>query len=323
MASKRRSAAAQGLPRLAASQHGVVSRRQLRGLGLSDGAIERAIRAGYLHRVFRAVYAVGHPGIDWRGRIRAATLACGQGAVASHRSAAALLGLLDRAPVVVDVIAAGKQGGKIDGIRAHMGPMPDRAEAGTVDGIPCTSPARTLVDYGGMVGLWSLRSAFERAAAKKMLDIEAVEAALGSGGRRGATSLRALIEEWRAAAPTAKQERLKSPLEAMVLPILSGRGIPRPRANAPVELIKGRIEVDFLWAEQRFVLEADSRDFHGTEVAFERDRWRDRELLRVGYSTLRVTRLQAESEAEQIAEAICRQLSGAEASVSAQRPAIS
>lgn len=81
--------------------------------------------------------------------------------------------------------------------------------------------------------------------------------------------------------------------------------------------------MDFLWLEQRLALEADSRDFHGTEVAFERDRRRDRELLRVGFSTLRVTRIQAESEAEQIADAICRQISDAEASVSAQRRATS
>jgi very-short-patch-repair endonuclease len=71
------------------------------------------------------------------------------------------------------------------------------------------------------------------------------------------------------------------------------------------------------------VLEADSRDLHGTEAAFERDRWRDRELLRVGISTLRVTRLQAESEAEQVADAIYRRLALAETSVSAQRRAIS
>jgi hypothetical protein len=311
------------LSRLAADQQGVVSGQQLRDLGLSAGVIERAVRAGHLHRVFRGAYAVGHPGIGWRDRIRAATLACGRGTVASHRSAAALLSLVDRAPVVVDVIAAGKRGDKIDGIHAHWSPGLLRGETGSVSGIPCTSPARTLVDYGGMVGIRSLRSAFERAAAKKMLDIDAVEAALGSGGRRGARSLRVLIVEWREAAALAKRARLKSPLEAMILPILSRRGIPAPRANAAVHLVDGRIEVDFLWAEQRFVLEADSRDFHGTEVAFERDRWRDRELLRVGFSTLRVTRLQAEREAEQIADAICRQLEEAEASVSAQRPAIS
>jgi hypothetical protein len=323
MAGKSRSAETLELSRLAADQKGVVSRQQMSRLGISKSRIEYLIRAGLLHRVFRGVYAVGHPAIGQRGRMRAATLACGPGSVVSHRSAAALLGLLDRPPPVIDVIGWGKRGREIDGILAHWSPGLRRAETGSVDGIPCTSPARTLVDYGGMVGLRSLRSAFERAAARKMLDIEAVEAALGSGGRRGARSLRTLIEEWRLAAPLAGRSRLKSPLEAMVLPILSGREIPAPQANASVELIKGRIEVDFLWAEQRFVLEADSRDFHGTEVAFERDRWRDRELLRVRYSTLRVTRIQAEAEAEQVVDAICRQLSEAGASVSAQRAATS
>lgn len=291
---------------LAASQHGVVTRLHLRQAGVSDDAVDRAVRAGRLYRVFHGVYALGHWQIGPRGRMRAATLACGDGTVVSHLSAGALLGLLDRAPVVVDVIAPGSAGRKIDGIRRHVVSQPTREQTGTVDGIPCTSPARTLVDLAGTVSRRTLRSAFERAAARKMLDVAAIEAAVP--GRLGAAELRALVEEWRRAAPIASSQRLKSPLEAKVLPLVLQRGAPAPRTNAPVELAKGRIEVDFLWQDQRFVLEADSRDFHSTDVAFERDRWRDRELMRVGYSTLRVTRLQAESEAEAIADTIVARL---------------
>jgi hypothetical protein len=240
--------------------------------------------------------------------MRAAVLACGHGAVVSHRSAAWLLGLLDRPPLVVDVIAPGSRGRKIDGIKAHRVPIPPTSETGTVDGIPCTSLARTLVDLAGVVSARTLKSAFERAAARKVLDVEAVEAAARPGAR-GAPALRSEIARWRRAAPLARRSRLKSPLEAAVLPILARRGFPPPLANSPVELADGdRIEVDFLWPEQRFVLEADSRDFHGTEVAFERDRWRDRELMRVGCSTLRVTSLQAETESQAIAEAIAARL---------------
>lgn len=238
----------------------------------------------------------------------AAVLACGPGTVISHRSAAALWGLVDKGPVVIDVIARGSGGRKIDGIRAHNVAPPSDPETGAVAGIPCTSPARTLVDLAGAVGERTLRSAFERAAARKILDIAAVEAAMRPG-RRGARSLRKLVGEWRRAAPVARKGRLKSPLEAMVLPLLGRRDIPMPRPNVPVALADGSaIEVDFLWADQRFVLEADSRDFHGTEVAFERDRWRDRELMRVGYSTLRVTKLQAETEADAVADAIVARL---------------
>ena len=179
--------------------------------------------------------------------------------------------------------------------------MPRRDEIGTVDGIPCTSPARTLVDLAGTVGDWTLRSCFERAAQREVLDIPAIEASMDPG-RRGVKSLRALIDEWRRAAPVAKKGKLKSPLEAKVLPLVLRRGLPTPLLNAPVEIANGRIEVDFLWPDHRFVVEADSRDFHGTEVAFERDRWRDRELLRVGYGTLRVTHQQAERETDAVAE---------------------
>lgn len=244
--------------------------------------------------------------------MRAAALACGTEAVVSHRSAAALMGFVNRAPVVVDVIALGTRGRRIDGIHQHRVRIPVRAETGTVDGIPCTSPARTLVDLAGCATDRTLRSAFERAAAKRMLDVDAVEVA-SDGGRLGVKTLRSLMEEWRDAAPVARTARLKSPLEAMVLPLLVREGLPRPQANARVELAGGRhIEVDFLWHAQRFVLEADSRDFHGAGVAFERDRWRDRELMRVGFSSLRVTRQQAERETEAIAETVATRLKEAD-----------
>jgi hypothetical protein len=237
----------------------------------------------------------------------AAVLACGEGAVISHRSAAALLGLIDRAPASTQVTAPRQRGRTIDGIRPH--PASLRVdETGTLDGIPCTSPARTLVDVASEVGARTLRSCFERAAARGMLDIAAVEASLRPN-RPGAPAIRALLDEWRPALPAGSSPKLKSPLEAMVLPLLAKRGLPAPRCNAPVQLADGKqIEVDFLWAKQRFVLEADSRDYHGTEGAFERDRWRDRELMRVGYSWLRITKRQAEREAERVADAIAGEL---------------
>jgi very-short-patch-repair endonuclease len=291
---------------LAARQHGVISRDQLHKLGTSDSAIAHAIRTGRLHRVFRGTFALT-PQISRRGRLSAAVLACGKGAVISHRSAGAPLGLLSDEPSVIDVIPPQEQGRQIDGIRFHRVRAPRRDEVGTVDGIPCTSPARTLVDLAGAVGDWKLRSCFERAAQKRLLDIPAIEASMDPG-RRGNKSLRKLIDEWRRAAPVAKKGKLKSPLEAKVLPLALRRDLPTPLLNAPVEIANGRIEVDLLWPDHRLVVEADSRDFHVTDLAFERDRWRDRELFRVGYNTLRVTHQQAERETTAVVEAIATRL---------------
>ena len=309
VATKSHSAVRRRLAELANRQFGVLSRGQLRECGMSDSAIKHAIATDRLIPVLRGVYALGRSGIGERGRMFAATLACGEGAFVSHRSAAALMGLLDRAPASVDVIAPGQRGRKIDGVHWHGVRAPRPWEIGSFDGVPCTSPARTLVDLAGEVGMRTLRSCFERAAARKLLDVEAIELAMGSEPRRGMPDLRALLDEWQPAATIAATERLKSSLEAKVLPLLARQGLPAPLCNAPVELVSGRIEVDFLWPEQRVVVEADSRDFHATDFAFERDRWRDRELMRVGFSTLRVTRRQAEREADEVADAIRLKLS--------------
>jgi hypothetical protein len=289
-------------------QHGVISRKQLRSRGLKEGAITHAATTGRLHRVFRGVYALGYRRIGERGRLMAAALACGKGAVVSHRSAGALLELLDQGPVVIDVIAPGTRGRQIDGIYLHRVRPPRLDETGTMHGIPCTSPARTLVDLAGTVGDWTLRSAFERAAHHRLLDIAAIEASIDPR-RRGMKGLLALIDHWRSAAPLTKTRgKLKSPLEAKVLPLLARPDIPAPLINAPVAIAKGRIEVDFLWPDHRFALEADSRAFHSIAMAFERDRWRDRELTRAGYSVLRVTHKEAEHEADAVAATVVARL---------------
>lgn len=284
----------------------------MRFLGMSDDVIDHAVTVGRLHRVFRSAYAVGHPRRDEQHRLMAAVLACGRGAVVSHRSAGALLGLLDEGPAVIDLIAPPSRGRGIDGIYLHRVRPPRLEETGTFDRIPCTSPARTLVDLAGTVGEWTLRSAFERAARRdNMLDLTAIEASIDPR-RRGMKVLLKLVDEWRGAAPLLTERgKLKSPLEAKVLPLIVGRDLPPPLFNAPVQIAHGRIEVDFLWPDHRFALEADSRDFHATSVAFERDRWRDRELMRAGYSVLRVTHRQAEREAEAVVDAVASQISRA------------
>jgi len=176
------------------------------------------------------------------------------------------------------------------------------------------------VDLAGTVGDRTLRSCFERAAQRRLLDVPAIERSMDPG-RRGIGSLRALVDEWRQAAPLAKKGRLKSPLEAKVLPLLLSRDLPTPLLNAPVPIANGRIEVDFLWPSHRFVVEADSRAFHSTPLAFERDRWRDRELLRADYTTYRVTHHEAEREAAAVADTIAGTLARLTGAASPSHPA--
>jgi very-short-patch-repair endonuclease len=286
--------------RVARRQEGLVSGRQLEACGVGDGQLEHWVREGRLTLVLHTVFAVGDPTLRPRARMRAAALTC-PGSVVSHRSAAALLGIGEVAPLVVDLIPSEQRGRKIDGIKSHRVAFPGRRESTAVHGIVCTNVARTVVDLAGTYGEDGLRKTFERATAEGKLDLGAIQEVLEAGGkRRGAPALRRVIEDWRPVAETARYATVRSLFEAKLLPLVAAANLPMPRINAPVRTAERVLEVDLLWDEERFVVEADSRRHHGTEAAFERDRTRDLELMEVHYEVLRVTWKQVEREAPQV-----------------------
>jgi very-short-patch-repair endonuclease len=232
--------------------------------------------------------------------MRAAALACPR-AVISHRSAAALLGLREVAPVVIDVIPPVEHGRKIDGIKAHRVAFPGPTEVRTACGISCTTVARTLVDIAGTNGIDKLREAVAMAATRRALDIVAVEAVIANGPRRrGAPALRIVLDEWRPVAETAKYSTIRSLFEAKLLPLVAAADLSIPKVNARVRTAERVLEVDLLWPDERLVLEADSRLHHALEVAFEEDHKRSRELIAAGYEVLRVTWREAEDEPEAV-----------------------
>ena len=290
-------------------QEGLVGRRQLEGAGVSAGRIKGAIKDGRLCPVFRGVYAVGPAPLGPRAWIRAAVLASGPGAMASHRSAAFLLGIGERPPRVVDVIAPRQGGRRIDGIRFHGVPYPAASERRLVHGIPCTTVARTIVDLAGTYGEADLREVFELAATRRLLDLDAIETVLNDGPvRRGAPCLRRVIDAWRPVAATARHSTVRSLFEAKLLPLLAAANLPMPKINAPVRTAERFLEVDLLWPDERFVVEADSRIHHATEVAFERDRKRDLDLMEVHYGVLRLTWKQVEREPQKVFAVVRREL---------------
>ena len=98
------------IARLAAGQHGVVLLAQLAAAGITQRAVSRRVQSGRLHRIHRGVYAVGHWRLSKEGVWLAAVLACGTGAVLSHRSAAALWRIIPQADGPTDVVVPGHGG---------------------------------------------------------------------------------------------------------------------------------------------------------------------------------------------------------------------
>ncbi len=272
--------------RLAARQHGVVSRAQLRRLRLSEEAIDWATATGRLHLLFRGTYAVGHAGVARHGRLLAATLACGPGAVVSHGTAAQLLGFRDFVPEEVDVIAAVEAGRKIPGICRRHVPAPLPHEVRVHAGVPCTGPSRTIVDLAGILREPALRAAIEGAKVEGMLDVPEIDAILACSRRRGSRTLRLVLEDWRR---YPSQIRVRSRLEAKLLVLLTRWGLPIPRCNTKLRLGDRRYELDFLWPDHRLVVETDGGCYHGHPVAQARDSARNRALRAAGYEVRRLT----------------------------------
>jgi very-short-patch-repair endonuclease len=290
----------------AVHQHGIVSRIQLRELELSDDAISDRAARGYLQPIFRGTFAVGHRAISRKARMLAAVLACERGTVLSHGSAAELIGLWDKRLPVVHVIPPDWSGRKIDGIRWHRVRLPDADEVEVRDGIPCTTVSRTLVDMAGWTGWGSMRRLVEQAAILRLLDVEEIDRILALGRRRGVPRLRTILVPWRDGSEPAP--KLRSRLEARLLPRLVEEGLPRPRCNVRLEIDGNWLEIDLLWEKQRLAIETDGEETHGTPVAFQRDRWRDQLLVAAGYRTSRITWAQVRDEPNAVINRITRML---------------
>jgi predicted transcriptional regulator of viral defense system len=180
----------EAIAQLAARQHGVVSRDQLRGLGLSDGGIAGRIRRGTLHRRHQGVYAVGHTVLGARGHWMAAVLACGENAVLSHAAAGALWGLRRSAATTTDVTLPGSGGRRRKaGIRIHRARSLD-GQTTTEAGIPVTTPERTIVDLAATLRRRPLERVLDQADNTRLTDVPSLLAlAKSQAGHRGAGKL--------------------------------------------------------------------------------------------------------------------------------------
>lgn len=269
----------------------------------------RGVASGNLHRMHRGVYTVGHRAVSRNTVLRAALLACGEGAVISHGTAAGLHRLWDKPPHLIDVTVPVEAGRKIAGVRCRRCRYPQPEEVEVVQGVAVTTVARTLVDLAGVVGLPTLRKSVGRAAIRKTLDVQAIDLAIHNAKRRrGLGSLEQTLVPYRTKEGNAVDVR--SDFETLVLPDLLEIGLLRPSCNAWLHIDGERFLVDFLWEKQRVVVETDGRETHETPDAFQKDRRRDQFLASAGYRVLRVTWHQIRYERAAVLNRIGRTLRG-------------
>lgn len=258
------------IARIAGRQHGVVSLTQLIAVGIESRAVYRRVRAGRLHRIHRGVYAVGHRHLSWEGIWSAAVLACGDGAVLSHRSAAELWTLLPHRQGSPDITIPGSAGRRSRrGIRLHRSRLLTPAVTSRRNGIPVTNPARTLADLPRVATPEEVRRAIRQA--------EVLGFAIGGDS-----------------------DGTRSELERLFLRLCRRHRIPPPAVNVRI----GPFLVDFLWRDRRLIVETDDYRYHRGRSAFEADRARDLDLKLRGYNVVRFTHRQVVDEAAGVARTL-------------------
>lgn len=271
---------------LAGRQHGIVARRQLLGLGFNRREIEHRVARGRLHVVMRGVYAVGWPQLTRERRWMAAVLACGDGAMLSHRSAAALWGIGTERRGLTEVSVRRRCELKRPGLRVRSRPTVAQDDVMRQNGIPVTSPTRTLVDLAAELGPLGVERAVNEADKRDLIDPEALRTALDRyEGEPGAPRLRKLLDK--------RTFRLSdSNLEILFRPIAVEAGLPFPLSK---QVVNGW-EVDFYWPGLGLVIETDGLRYHRTASAQTRDARRDRAHALAGMTPLRFTHYEIKHE---------------------------
>ena len=250
----------------------MVTTAQLRGVGVRSDGVTVRVRSGRLHRLHRGVYAVGHRGLSIEGRWMAAVLASGTCAALSHRSAAALWQLPPSMAGPVDVSLPGRiSRAKRRGIRLHRSLSLTPETTVVRQGIPVTTPARTIAD------LRRVLSAAQQHRAARQAEVLGLDIGPESG-----------------AEPT------RSELEHKFLRLCRRHRLPLPEVDVRI----GPFVVDFVWPEAQLVVETDGYRFHRGRQAFEDDRRRDVELRLRGYEVVRFSYRQVMEEASRVGAAV-------------------
>ena len=260
----------------------MLSGAQLREFGLGRGAVHKAVRSGRLHRVHHGVYALGHTLLRAEGHRLAAVLACGPGAVLSHRSAAAHWELLATSQERIDVTAPRSRQG-VPGIRLHTSRALDAQHTTSHEGIPITTVHRTLLDLAANARQDQLENALAQAMHLQLYDQRAIDDVIArSNGHRGTSVLKEA---------TKQEPRItKSMWEIRMLALIRGANLPEPRCNEVLHAPDhGECKPDFYWPAYGVIVETDGWEAHRTLAAFRSDRAKDAALTAAGYKVLRFT----------------------------------
>jgi hypothetical protein len=267
---------------LAGSQHGAISREQALKHGMSGRVIDRRLASGEWGSLFKGAYFLGGTERTWEQKAIGGVLAAGEGSVASHRAAGALLGL-PGVPRWVEVTVLRPRQVRIDGLIAHRTRVLPSEDVGVVRGIPVTTAGRTIADLSRVYSKARMDPILNYAMANRL--VTRAEMVGRATGRRHDDVLHELLDERPASA-----RPIGSNFEFGLFRALRDAGLPLPQPQYRVLMPDGGlVYLDFAYPEVKLAIEADSYIWHASLEAWQRDRARNGELVAIGWSILPIT----------------------------------
>ena len=273
-------AADQRVLRLAERQYSLITRAQATSYGLSEDEVDgRLARAEWI-RLYRSVYKIAGSAPTHEGRVLPAVLAGGDGALASHMTAARLVQFEGIEDGGLHITVQRCRRVVIPGVTVHQSSV--AWGAARMRKIPATSPVRTLIDIAGLVGPTVLEDALDDVWRRRMITIKGCLDALdrlGPRGPRGAKTLRKLLVERVGQRPSG------SGRENATRRLLEAAGLPTPERQLVIRDDRG-VELarpDLAYPEVKIAIEFDSTTWHASKESLARDHARFNRLSAEGW----------------------------------------
>jgi very-short-patch-repair endonuclease len=267
--------------RIAAGQKTLVTTEQLARCGLGKDAVAYRVASGRLGEVFQSVYSVSAGELPPLALELGALLACGKGSFISHRSAAFVWGMRKAPPEKVEVSVAGRNCWRRDGVVVHRIKTIDRRDLRRHEDLWVSSPARAVLEIAAVGTRDELVDVIDQGLALRRFTPGDLKDVLNRNrGRAGAARLREVI------ADDTTMAISRSRAEKALLRLIRDARLPLPDTNVKF----GRFEADFVWHEQKVIVELDSPTYHSGPGVFQRDREKDLVFRDAGFDVLRFTR---------------------------------
>lgn len=221
----------------------------------------------------------------------AAVLACGEGALLSHSSAAALWRIGFERRNVIELSLPSPFQKRQKGLRIHRRPSlnPER-DLTREYGIPVTTPVQTLIDMALRLDRRGIERCINEADKYDLVHPPELREVLEErAGEPGVAKLRHILDR--------RTFRLtKEELERRFLPLARQADLPVPLTGQFVN----EFEVDFYWPDLGLVVETDGLRYHRTPAQQARDRLRDQAHTAAGLTQLRFTHEQVRYEPDHV-----------------------